>query len=288
MKKLLSALLCAACFVFVGCNDKDDNVPAASESIEGSSSSSSKSSTTEALRGAFSVSATKQVKFSKGNLQCQPSTKTWRFAQNQYDVIGKLNSNATMDYTGWLDLFGWSTAATYYGISKSYNNADYAGAFVDWGEAVGEGWFTLSSYEWAYLISGRTDAKTKYGISSINGVNGLVLLPDEWTLPEGLTFNSGVIDDEDYSKMNKYSLTGWYAMERAGAVFLPAAGYGERDDNDVEEINTSGGYWSSTSGEEEMANLLQAEAKDVGVYHYDRFCGFSVRLVMDAAQINSK
>lgn len=36
-----------------------------------------------ALSGLFSVSADKQVYFSKGDLQYQASTDTWRFAENQ-------------------------------------------------------------------------------------------------------------------------------------------------------------------------------------------------------------
>ena len=35
----------------------------------------------------FSVSATKKVYFSQGNLQYQASTKTWWFAERQYDYI---------------------------------------------------------------------------------------------------------------------------------------------------------------------------------------------------------
>ncbi|MBO4655069.1 MAG: hypothetical protein J5644_05955, partial [Bacteroidales bacterium] len=41
-----------------------------------------------AISGKFSVSSTKQVYFSQGNLQYQASTGTWRFAEHQYDFIG--------------------------------------------------------------------------------------------------------------------------------------------------------------------------------------------------------
>ena len=59
--------------------------------------------------GKFSVSSTKKVMFSKGNLQYQANPGTWRFAENQYDVIGADNGNIASDYTGWIDLFGWGT-----------------------------------------------------------------------------------------------------------------------------------------------------------------------------------
>ena len=41
--------------------------------------------------GTFSVSADKQVTFSKGNLQYTQSTDTWSFADNQYDYLGEAN-----------------------------------------------------------------------------------------------------------------------------------------------------------------------------------------------------
>ena len=57
--------------------------------------------------GKFSVSSNKQVLFSKGNLQYQADPGSWRFAENQYDVIGEGNGDIAADYTGWIDLFGW-------------------------------------------------------------------------------------------------------------------------------------------------------------------------------------
>ena len=41
-----------------------------------------------ALPGLFSVGEGKQVYFSKGNLQYRATTRTWRFAEHQYDIIG--------------------------------------------------------------------------------------------------------------------------------------------------------------------------------------------------------
>ncbi|MBO6023439.1 MAG: hypothetical protein J6P83_01120 [Bacteroidales bacterium] len=93
--------------------------------------------------GAFSVSGTNQVVFSRGNLQYAHLTvgsgdnvrpaQTWRFAKHQYDFVGgfdnssnqhgnvvrdETGSSATRsnnenigagDYDGWIDLFGWGT-----------------------------------------------------------------------------------------------------------------------------------------------------------------------------------
>ena len=52
---------------------------------------------------AFSVSSSKQVYFSKRNLQYHPSNNEWRFAVRQTDYIGKANSNISSTYNGWLD-----------------------------------------------------------------------------------------------------------------------------------------------------------------------------------------
>ena len=46
-----------------------------------------------AIMAAFSISDSKQIYFSQGNLQYQASTGTWRFAEHQYDMIGSDNSN---------------------------------------------------------------------------------------------------------------------------------------------------------------------------------------------------
>ena len=58
----------------------------------------------------FSVSESNKILFSSGNLQYNPSSNSWRFAENQYDFIGDDNQNISPNYTGWLDLFGWATS----------------------------------------------------------------------------------------------------------------------------------------------------------------------------------
>lgn len=77
--------------------------------------------------GKFSVSPTQQVYFSKGNLQYQASTKTWRFAKHQWDFIGSSNKNISPDYEGWIDLFGWGTGdnPTMSSRKDEYNDVDY-------------------------------------------------------------------------------------------------------------------------------------------------------------------
>lgn len=66
-----------------------------------------------ALNGLFSVSATKKVYFSKGNLQYQASTNTWRFATNQWDFVGGTTESRCN--------FGNVSGSSNNNISQTYN-----------------------------------------------------------------------------------------------------------------------------------------------------------------------
>ena len=251
------------------------------------------------LKGVFSVSPTKKVHFSKGNLQYRASTNTWRFAEHQYDIIGGGNSNISSTYNGWIDLFGWGTSG-YNGKkpymtstnSSIYGNgiSDIIGTNYDWGvyNKISNGgnlkglWRTLSYSGWDYLISKRPNASQKYGLACVSGVNGLVLLPDSWTLPSGLLFTSGVagsVGPEYYKSVNMYTLSEWSKMEANGAVFLPAAS--SRDGANVIYVGSDGYYWSSSACDDGGAYCLDFSSYYVGTYSYYRGYGRSVRLVKD-------
>lgn len=61
---------------------------------------------TDGLPHSFQVDPNgKKVYFSKGNLQYKASTNTWRFAENQYDMLGTNNAKISSSYSGWIDLF---------------------------------------------------------------------------------------------------------------------------------------------------------------------------------------
>ena len=251
-----------------------------------------------ALPGLFSVSATKQVHFSQGNLQYQASTNTWRFAEHQYDYVGTQtadergnyggnvsgsdNRSISSTYSGWIDLFGWGTGSNPTLSSTSY--MDY-GTFVDWGSnPISNGgntvnqWRTLTIAEWNYLLNTRTDASSKRGTGNINGVGGLIILPDSWTLPLGCSFTSG-FTTYDWAH-NSYTLAQWAQMEAAGAVFLPAAGY--RYGTNDNYVGNLGNYWSSTPFNESSAYYMYFYSNDLNViFSNSRGYGFSVRPVLD-------
>ncbi len=187
----------------------------------------------DAILKYFSVSAEKYVIFSPGNLQYHPVNNEWRFAESQTDFIGETNSSISSTYNGWIDSFGWSgnTGVATFGVSTSEDHNDYSGIFVDWGtNQIGDNapntWRTLSKDEWVYLFITRTNADLLYGIAQVKGVNGMVVLPDNWETPTGLTFKSGQQGwDDDYSHFQSFSAEQWSEMEKAGALFLPANGY---------------------------------------------------------------
>jgi len=113
--------LCAVSALFFACGDKDNK----NDNGNGGGGNEDPIVITEgALNGTFSVSETQKVAFSKGNLQYQPSTRLFRFAEEQYDYVGDANKTITNDTLGiWFDLFGWGTSG--YHNSGDANNKHY-------------------------------------------------------------------------------------------------------------------------------------------------------------------
>ena len=255
--------------------------------------------------GSFSVSADKHVTFSKGNLQYTQSTNTWSFAKNQWDMIGTDNvigGSVTSDPTygdskngtalaDKVDLFGWSgsTGSAKFGVSTSEDDADYSGSFVDWGEnKIGSDapntWRTLPFEEWDYLLNTRANASSLKGVAQVNGVNGLILLPDNWTCPAGVTFKSGFHSShgvEAYGQYQTFTAEQWSKLEAAGAVFLPAAGrrYGSEG---VRYLQLNGCYWYTNEYGSSLAYFLRFYSGEAGMGGGEfRDRGMSVRLVKD-------
>ena len=239
--------------------------------------------------GAFSVSADKQVTFSPGNLQYHPANDEWRFAPSQLDYIGEGNSNYSPTYNGWIDLFGFSgsTGSAKFGVSISDDYADYSGSFVDWGaNQIGSDapntWRTLPFEEWDYLLNTRANASSLKGVAQVNGVNGLIFLPDNWVCPAGITFKSGFNSNSSvdyYAAYQTFTAAEWSKLESAGAVFLPAAGV--RDGSSVGNVQRVGYYWSATEYDSSSVYylyVLSGVANMGGIPHY---AGQSVRLVKD-------
>lgn len=205
--------------------------------------------------GVFSVSSDKQVTFAKGNLQYTRSTDIWSFAEHQYDYIGY--ANVTTDNDGntvladKIDMFGWGTGNNPAIISTDY--ADY-NTFVDWGihngSNDGKSWRTLDVLEWQYLVHYRENAADLRSLGSVNGVLGLIILPDNFVLPDDIIWSSNTTNWD----INKYDVVEWSKLEAAGAVFLPAAG--GRKGTELYVIQKRGLYWSSSNSTTNMRKCL--------------------------------
>lgn len=253
-----------------------------------------------ALFGTFSMAMGVPKHFSQGNLQATTTDLgahwSWAFAMNQYDHIGNATANnaLTGDHTvsanGTVDLFCWSTANTYFGISNSQDIYDYHGVFVDWGtNAISNGGNVANVYstpmysDWEILFYERTSANSKYGNATVCGVMGLVVLPDHWTLPNGCSFNPGL--GNWTSVTNIFDAAHWAKMEAAGAVFLPCAD--DRLGPDVSNYGDFGVYWSSTEYDDDYAYVFSFDdgpiAGSSGLFLGDlvRVNGNAVRLVCE-------
>ncbi|MBP5175782.1 MAG: hypothetical protein ILP07_07725, partial [Treponema sp.] len=161
--------------------------------------------------GFFTVKANgDKVMFSKGNLQYigSASTPYWKFAENQWDYLENTTGQNSSDQNVDRDLFGWGTSgynhgatcyqpwstaqssSNYYAYgSSSYNLFDQTGQ-ADWGyNAISNGgnhenngWKTLTHEEWDYVFNTRsTSSGIRYAKAKVNNVNGVILLPDDWS-----------------------------------------------------------------------------------------------------------
>ena len=299
MKKTLSLLIAAlVCMVFPGCEREEFT-------HEGSD---------EGPQHLFSIAEGQQVLFSPGNLQYSTAGNhataegtangTFRFAEHQYDYLGQANALVSDTNSGWIDLLTWGSSGWH--VSPcSEKDGDYdieslcgSEAYADWGvyNAIGDDapgtWRTLTCNEWDYLVNRRaastidgTDS-ARYAEATVCGVKGLILFPDRFERPEsldsivGINRNSFAIHFAD----NTYNTEQWALMEKAGAVFLPAAGF--RGGTWLSTIGEGGSYWASTCNANRQAYALLfidgvVNASAECTYDKDRGYGRSVRLVKD-------
>ena len=181
--------------------------------------------------GVFSVSQRKEVVFAKGNVVLKSSGK-WAFADNQYDK----GSMITFDEMSSLN------------------------------DSV---WFVLTSEEWNYLLTKRrTDSGERYAKATVNGVFGLILLPDDWDKANFDLKNGIRITKDDWT--NK--------LEVYGAIFLPAAGY--RFNSWEKSVGTDGFYWSSDPVDTPYLKFNDMML-NTSINVFDHDYGLSVRMVKE-------
>lgn len=278
------------------------------------------------LSDLFTVNSSgSQVQFSKGNLQWSYTgggssatthstattgytSGTFRFAENQYDVIGanagntsNENARISTSNSSWIDLFNYGTSGynSKYPYSLSaYNNSSIASTNYDWGvfnailngtniDAAGT-WRTPTSNEWAYVITSRAVGSTNktstingvanvsYAKATVNGVCGLLLFPDVFVWPPQVDhyplFN---VNSADFSS-TVYNLTEWQALEEMNVIFLPATGHRKSGSTTVEFVVNRGLYWSSSyrsSSSSSKAVALIFQFKDPDSNHQGHTSG---------------
>ena len=266
--------------------------------------------------GGFTINANgDKVLFAPGNLQAtyNGSNWTWAFAEHQWDYIGNAAGNTSVtdtepfiNGTGTVDLFGWvGASSTWTGVnkfgitsSKTVNDINGYGTGVgeamktEWNStnlAITNGgtynWRTLTPNEWLYLFETRKvtvngASQYSYGHGSVNGFNGVIILPDGW---DGSVDTGFIYGESAWSNAYTIDTTPtWSQMEAAGCVFLPAAG--TRYGDSVRNAGELGFYWSS-SADLYFAKFARGVFLDSGrldIGSSNRYDGFSVRLVRSA------
>ena len=261
--------------------------------------------------GYFATSNNTAITFAPSNLWYRPSDTTWKMPDHQWDTAGQVsNSHLGVGYNGWIDLLAWATSgynnvypsdstitSSYYGNGTSNLN----GTPYDWPNFnrinfrrqtyQPDTWRTPTVTEFTYIFNSRPNASNLRALATVNGINGLVLLPDDWPgMPFGCTF----LPQADNWGINTYDGIFWTAMENQGAVFLPASGYLHRSPPyHCHDQGMQGFYWTETSATNSVANcyymyfgiLYNISGFRNTIFVPDDICGrefnHSVRLVKD-------
>ena len=230
------------------------------------------------------------VRFAPGNLQYQASTRTWRFAKHQYDVIGNAAGNTTPEpgrssQSDWIDLFGygtsgydeghqpWATSTTPADYFSSNLTSDYGRP--DWGV---ENNITNGEIDWPAEWRTPDWSEITYhntiAIANVNNIFGLIILPEGYNHPL-----EGAIITLPNEGNNDFNATQWEKMEVAGAIFLPAAG--KRNGVTVTDVNTTGYYWSNSGDGDGTADALKImlDTWNFNNVGENASTGFAVRLI---------
>ena len=261
--------------------------------------------------GVFTMTDNKRVVFAKGNLQYiaeDVKTPYWKFADNQYDMLGNVNSQAYEGEKINRDHFGWGTGENPNNLST--NNKDYK-TYCEWGknfyEIDGFEWFAPKCVDWKYVMFERPATKlngkynARYARATLqkdkgNKVQGIILFPDVYNHPTDVTLPAResinyTTDNQNLGyNENIYSFDDWDKMEKAGAVFLPVTG--ERVIVDYDQYGNAklgfesmdeGRYWSQCDlGQEEFAcNMYFTHYRAYVLDKNDKYKGFAVRLVRE-------
>ena len=262
-----------------------------------------------AIPALFSVSETQQVFFSKGNLQYQASTGTWRFAEHQWDYVGGTyygteygtvyengvkcsNNEISQTYSGWFDLFGWATSG--------WNNNNHY--YQPW-DTESTGW-TLDGYGYGYWDGEYANypmtgdyANMDWGVYNpiSNGGNeaGIWRTPGSWDWDYIRNYRQNAAYKRSIATVNGvkgtiYLPDAWILPD--GVDFLPSAGDYTINDYDLGKwaiMENAGAVFLPNNGyrDNENGHIYRFESWSGGYYwsnsSYGTPNGYSVRLIQN-------
>lgn len=281
---------------------------------------------------AFSISDTKRVAIAKSNLKATTTdgwtTYTWSFMDNPWDIVENANVNDNYSGATVVSLFGWGASgisgmdgygSSYYPNATSTDYSTYGagansltGSYAngDWGIAhnselgsYSPSWRLLTGDECLYLFgmsenrtndSGNTKRYLKWGYATVNGVTGILLVPDNFNDPKTNQGSAACVFGRVGGtqglivyQQNIYTATQWEAMSELGAIFHPAAGY--RPGTTYTNRNTDyyvggeGGWWCSTTSNANQAHRLYFNSSEVcpKFLYNTRHIGRNIRLIRE-------
>lgn len=233
----------------------------------------------EHLPGAYSVSNTNQVYFSRGNLKFDASsTPKYSFELNQSVYTPTDGTNHSVSETGYLPFFCNDQSTAMNPNNPVLHDNNHKGTPIDYASfaiapTTTGAWRTLTRDEWNFLVSRHTQgigsplgtvSHACYAYVKVNGQFGMMMFPDlfEWPTTVPTSRIPGTLNGAS-SNWNgiEYTTAEWSQLEEAGCIFLIAAGW---TDWTPSQQGDPGFYWSITPVENSTTN------KDAYVFYFDQ------------------
>ena len=200
------------------------------------------------------------VFLAQGNLQVCPTDRTsataYRFSEHQAEVGSTDNVTWGRLNDRWYDLFAYGDASwAQHPICKAGDQANQ--------------WAALTKEQWQYLFA-RTDAngllyafctmnvnvKIAEGVKEAKNVSGVLLLPDKYTDPTGISLTRGT----KTFATNHLTEEQWNSLSAVGVVFLPCTGHMTGSTGSYEmtlqDVADHGYYWTATEKDGETAYAI--------------------------------
>jgi len=145
-------------------------------------------------------------------------------------------------------------------------------------------WRTPTYDELNYILNTRTAStigdsivNARYAKAKVGDRNGLILFPDVFTLPSGITINNVNVSGAAFNG-NSLTTDQWTALENNGCVFLPVGG---RRVNSVtpQDTNSKANYWTSSQVSSIVGRSLHFYDGSMSLAAEGKYMGQSVRLV---------